>query len=539
MNDTEKNGNGRWSKAEYTGNDVEHSDSIDIPSFVNREPVYGEMQEPPIQEPEPRMHVPKKVRNKGYVRIAYLFSAVFLALVGYLAYFNVVLLDDIEKNPNNSKGDAKTQYVTRGTIYSADGEVLAGTNVASDGTETRVYPLGNLFAHVVGYTVNGKSGLEAVYNNNLMTSNSSVQEKLGSEAANRKLRGDSLVLTLDSRLQKAAYNALGVYKGAVVVLEPDTGRILAMVSKPDFDPNSMDTQWEILNADDSNSPLLNRATQGLYPPGSTFKIMTTLEFIREFPQDYNNYSYTCQGSTQQSDVTIKCYDYEVHGYEDLQGSFQHSCNTSYANIGLQLDNDKFHDTCEDFLFNGKLPTVLPYSSSQFRLNGDSSLGETMTTAIGQGDTLVSPFHMALITAAVANDGTLMYPYFVDRIENCDGILVNETKALKYKDLMTSSEASLLKQYMTSVVEGGTASSLSGLGYTVAGKTGSAEYEVDGNTGNEENFSTHAWFVGFSNVEDPDIVVSVIAEDGGSGSFAAVPIAREIFDTYYNSVNPLW
>ena len=159
----------------------------------------------------------------------------------------------------------------------------------------------------------------------------------------------------------------------------------------------------------------------------------------------------------------------------------------------------------------------------------------MQTAIGQGDTLVSPFHMALIVSAVANDGVLMTPYFVDHIENSDGIEVSETKTMEYKKLMNSDEAQILSSYMQSVVEGGTATSLSGLGYTVAGKTGSAEYEINGNTGSEANFSTHSWFVGFSNVEDPDIVVSVIAEDGGTGSSAAVPIAREVFNTYYNSV----
>ena len=541
MRDSEKKENGRWDREESIDK------TIDIPSFVNgassenmeqnfEQKFYEE--EPPQEEKKKKTyekHVPKKVRNKAYIKMAYLFSAMFLALVGYLVYFNVKLIDDVKRNPNNTKGDAQEAYVIRGTIYSSDGEVLAGTNVADDNTETRVYPWRNVFAHVVGYTVNGKSGLEAIYNNDLMTSNASIQDQVGSEKNNEKLRGDSLVLTLDSRLQQAAYNALGAYKGAVVVMEPSTGKILAMVSKPDFDPNDMENQWEILNADDSESPLLNRATQGLYPPGSTFKILTTLEFMREYPNDYRNYTYDCQGSMTQSDVTIKCYDYEVHGFEDLQGSFQHSCNTSFANIGLQLDNDKFAELCKEEMFNGKLPTVLPYSSSQFSLNGNSSVGETMQTAIGQGDTLVSPFHMALIVSAVANDGVLMTPYFVDHIENSDGIEVSETKTMEYKKLMNSDEAQILSSYMQSVVEGGTATSLSGLGYTVAGKTGSAEYEIDGNTGSEANFSTHSWFVGFSNVEDPDIVVSVIAEDGGTGSSAAVPIAREIFNTYYNSV----
>ena len=495
-----------------------------------------------MRESEKRMdgqyeHVPKKVRNKFYTRVAYLFSALFLSLIVYMVYFNVQMADSLNNNPHNAKMDANTSQVIRGRIYSADKEILAATNVEEDGTESRIYPYSNIFSHVVGYNTLGKSGLEAIYNNDLMKSNSSIQDQIGSENNNTKLNGDNLVLTLDSRLQQAAYNALGAYRGAVVVMEPSTGKILAMVSKPDFDPNNIDNEWENLNSDDSRSPLLNRATQGLYPPGSTFKIVTALEYLREHPTDYQNYYYECQGYTNTEDVTIKCYDYEVHGYEDLKSSFQHSCNTSFANIGLQSDLGQFRKLAEELLFNQKLPTVMAYSKSRFDLNENSSMGDIMTTSIGQGNTLVSPFHMALITCAVANDGMLMYPYVVDRVENSKGVLVNQTKPMQYKELMSSSEAAVLKDFMQSVVEGGTASSLSGYGYTVAGKTGSAEYEVDGNTGQEENFSTHSWFVGFSNVEDPDIVVSIIAEDGGTGSSAAVPIAREIFNTYYNSVKP--
>lgn len=484
--------------------------------------------------PQPSQTPPsKKKRNRIYGRVAYIFSALFLSLVGYLVYFNLELADGLRSNPNNTKADEQKQYVVRGSIYTADGEIAAGTNVDTEGNEERIYPFGSLFAHVVGYTTNGKAGLEAIYNTDLLTSSTSIIDQVGKEANNEKVRGDTLYMTLDSRIQQAASSALGAYRGAVVVMEPDTGKILAMVSKPDFNPNEMAERWEYLIAEDSQSPLLNRATQGLYPPGSTFKIVTTLEYLREHPTDYTDYTWNCEGYTSNGDVTIQCYDGEVHGLEDLQGSFQHSCNTSYANLGLSLDLDDFAGLCEDLLFNGDLPTVLSYSSSQFSLNKDSSNGDVMTTSIGQGDTLVSPFHMALIVSAIANDGKLMSPYLVDRIENVQGVTVSETSPTAYGRLMTAEEAGVLTDYMRSVVEGGTASSLWNDWYTVAGKTGSAEYEVDGNTGEEENYSTHSWFVGFSNVEDPDIVVSVIAEDGGTGSSAAVPIAGAIFDAYYS------
>ena len=524
---------------------MEHRREVNVPEFVSHQTGFQHershqndyqhrmnYQEEKEELPRKQKAVSKKQRNKTYGRVAYLFSAMFLALIGYMVYFQVELRDELNRNPYNTKKDAQQEYVVRGNIYSADGEILAGTNII-DGVESRLYPKGNLFAHVVGYTSKGKAGLEAIYNNDLMTSNQSITDKVNSSNQNRKEQGNTLILTLDSRLQEAASRALGAYKGAVVVMEPDTGKILAMVSKPDFDPNNLDERWEFLTQDDAGSPLLNRAMQGLYPPGSTFKILTALEYMREHPDDYLMYGYNCEGITSQGDVTIKCYDYSVHGYEDLEGSILNSCNTSFANIGLQLDCDKFADLCKDFLFNSKLPTVMPYSSSQFVLNGDSSYGEIMTTSIGQGNTLVSPFHMALITSTIANDGIMMYPYLVGRVENVDGILVKESKPMPYKELMSQQEAAALTQFMTSVIQYGTGTKLSGLGYSVAGKTGSAEYEVNGNTGDEENFSTHSWFVGFSNVENPDIVVSVIAEDGGTGSSAAVPIAREVFDAYYS------
>lgn len=535
-------GNGNWNPGDFSEREVE------IPEFLTqqqREEGYRTesdeepYQIPPLPEKEPaspyNRPMSKKQRNRVYGRVAYLFSAMFLVLVSYMVYFQFGLSDGLKANPNNTKMEEQKQYVVRGSIYSADGEILAGTNVDEEGNETRVYPYGSTFAHVVGYTTNGKSGIEAMYNSDLLTSNTSIVDQVGKGVNNEKVRGDSLILTLDTRLQQAASAALGAYRGAVVVMEPNTGKMLAMVSKPDFDPNQMAEQWEYLIAEDAHSPLLNRAMQGLYPPGSTFKILTALAYIQEHENgnEYENYSFQCNGSYTQGDVTITCFDGEVHGYENLQQSFQHSCNSSFINIGLQLDIDKFSALCEKFLFNSNLPTLMPYSSSQFVLNSNSSYGDIMTTSIGQGDTLVSPFHMALIASTIANDGVMMYPYFVQRIENTEGVRVNETKPIEYKRIISSKEAGILKNYMQSVVEGGTGSYLWNDWYTVAGKTGSAEYEVNGNTGEEAEISTHSWFVGFSNVEDPDIVVCVIAEDGGTGSAAATPIAKAVFDAYYS------
>lgn len=252
--------------------------------------------------------------------------------------------------------------------------------------------------------------------------------------------------------------------------------------------------------------------------------------MRQQPGAFKNFQYDCTSEFSVEDVTIHCYNYYVHGQEDLKGALSHSCNTAYAKIGTELDNEEFRSLCEDFLFNRSLPTSLQHSTSQFSLDEDSSYGEEMTTAIGQGETLVTPLHMAMITATVANGGIMMKPYCIEQVQTYDGDVVSKTSPAKYKRLMTTEEARVLTEYMTATVTEGTATSLNWYDFTVAGKTGSAEYGANGREG------THSWFVGFSNVEDPDLVVAVIAEDGGTGSETAVPIAAQIFQTYYNIKN---
>ena len=450
----------------------------------------------------------------------------FLLLAGDLIYFNIVKRDSINSSSYNSKQDTRSDRVIRGSIVTEGGTTLAMTNVDASGNETRYYPYERIFAHVIGYASNGKAGLEASANSNLLDSHSSLLSQLKNEQRKEKEIGDTVVVTLDPKLQESAYYALGDYKGAVVVMEPGTGKILAMVSKPDYNPNTIEYDWEDMVTDTSGSALLNRAAQGLYPPGSTFKILTALAYLRQHGGSYEDFMFDCTGYLTEEDVTIHCYNGSVHGQETLKNALSHSCNTAFADIGLALDPGEFRKLAEKFLFNEELPTTMQHSESVFKLNKNSTYGEEMTTAIGQGDTLVTPLHMALITSAVANGGILMKPYLVSRIETSDGNMVTETKPSIYEKLMTPEEAGILTDFMTETVTSGTAVELSWDGFTAAGKTGSAEYERDGVT------STHSWFVGFSNVEDPDIVIAVIAEDGGTGSSTAVPIARRIFDTYY-------
>ena len=465
----------------------------------------------------------KKPRNKEFARITYLFVSIFLVLMGYIVYFNVVQAKSIINSPYNRRQDIFADRVVRGKILDKDGEVLAETDVDEEGNETRRYPKEDLFAHVLGYSVKGKAGLESVENFHLLTSNAFIPEKIVNEFQGEKNIGDNVITTLDSNLQQAAYDALGKNKGAVVVMEASTGKILSMVSKPTYDPNHVAENWASLNTDE-DSALLNRATQGKYAPGSTFKLVTALAFMRQ-NSNYDSYTYDCSSEIEHAGTTIHCSGDVAHGQEDLRSSVANSCNTSFSNIGLSLNVKKYQETAKELLFNAELPSPLMYGESKFVLSTKDSDAERMMTSIGQGKTQVSPYHMALITSAIANGGKLMKPYLVDRITNYGGTTVAKTIPEEYKQLMTSKEAAKLTEYMKAVVEEGTAKALRGQSYTVAGKTGTAEYSID-------KTKTHSWFVGFTNVDNPEIVISVVVEGSDASGVRAVNVAKKVLNSYY-------
>ena len=472
----------------------------------------------------------KNTKNREFAVVTYSFLGLFLCLMGYFVYFEQVESEQFINNPYNKRQELFTRSVVRGSIYSADGVTLAETVTDAEGNETRKYPAGRIFAHVVGYSTHGTSGIEAMANFNLLRSNILYMEKAVSEIKGEKNPGDSVTTTLNYDLQLQAYDALGSYDGAVVVMEPETGRILAMVSKPDFDPNTIADDWDTFVSDDSDSSvLLNRATQGLYPPGSTFKIFTTLEYIHE-NADYADYHFDCSGEYTVGTKTIHCHNNKRHGSEDLKTSFANSCNSSYASLVITLDLEQFDDLCDQMLFNTALPTDFESSKSSFVLEPGDSDSAVMETSIGQGKTLVTPFHMALIASAIANDGVLMKPYVIDRITDAEGEVVEQYEPAEYKTLLSESDASVLQEYMRYVVEEGTATKLKSDSYEAAGKTGSAEFSSSSD-------ATHSWFVGYAhNGEEPDIAVAVIVENSGVGSEYAVPIAKQIFDAYYTWEN---
>lgn len=469
---------------------------------------------------------PKLARNKEFLVIMYLFLALFLGLMAYFVYFQVYKSEAFINSPYNSLQDLFSERVVRGDILSSDGQVLATTKVSKDKTETREYPYGRMFAHAIGYSVNGKAGIENQENFELLRSHEFFLKQMGADLAGNKTQGDTVVTTFDADAQKAAYEALGSFDGAVIAMEPETGKIITMVSKPDFDPNTIKKDWETVNSD-SSTALYNRATQGKYAPGSVFKIFTALEYYRENTKGYEDYRYDCNGSITVDGKTIHCAGNHRHGTQDLEASFANSCNSSFANIALTLNRNKFKELCDSMLFNKSLPIAFDSSQSSFSLSKSDTTGMVMETGIGQGKTLVSPLHMMLVASAIDNDGTLMTPYMVDHTQNAAGVTVKTNEAKEYGALMTEKEAQLLQKYMRSVVTSGTGGKLAGQSYEASGKTGTAQVS-------DSSDQTNAWFVGFAKKEGyKDLAIAVVVENSGAGSTYAVPIAKKVFDVYFN------
>lgn len=468
---------------------------------------------------------PSKDAKRAILSIIYIFVGLFVLMMGYFSFFLISRSKDIINSTYNLRHDVLARRVTRGKILSADGSVLAETITDKEGNEIRNYPYNDMYAHVVGRVLRGRTGIEEVENIRLLTSYSNNTTAMYNDLIGVKNPGNNVVSTLNHKLTQVAYDALGDNKGAVVAIEPSTGKILAMVSKPSYNPNDINDKWDILSEDKENeAPLLNRASQGLYPPGSTFKVLTALAYMRENP-DYMDYTFKCKGSAEYDGMVIHCSNKRVHGKVDLEEAFAKSCNASFATIGMNLSIDQFRSLCESFYFNNALPARISNKPSSFELKlGSSGVKEAMQTAIGQGKTLITPLHNAMIAAAIANDGVIMKPYVVDRIESPGGRVLKGYIPEEVARVMTAKESDYLKSLMSAVVTEGTATRLKKLDVKVAGKTGTAQ---------QEGKESHAWFIGFAPVNDPKIAISILIENKGSGSENAVPIAEKVFDAYFN------
>ncbi len=473
-----------------------------------------------------------KQDKKMIYTMAGIFITIFSLLIGYMIYFTIFKQDEMSVHSQNTRLNTLESEVVRGKIYDAtvdDEIILAETD--EDGN--RVYPYGSLYAHVVGYSKYGKTGIEALANGELLYPNYSFLSILKRAFFNEKFEGRDVITTLEHTYQSKIADAMQGKKGAVVVLEATTGKIKAMYSSPTFNPNKIESNWEDLNTDEENSPLLNRATRGLYPPGSIFKVITTLAYMRQEEALQNtdienidlDFTHDCKGSISGDDFTIKCYKGTVHGKVDLSTAFAKSCNTYFVALGEKVGQSYLKAAAEALGFNQSLEIDFGYSMSQFNLQSADSEFEKAATAIGQGRTLTSPLHMAMIASAIINDGVSMKPYLIQYAKKQNGQIEAQQMPKKLGALLTEDEAYKLQSLMEGVLDFGTAVTLPEKGLVVGGKTGTAQ--------NETNLD-HSWFMGYA--YDPDdenkvpIAFAVVVEGGGVGA-QALGVSNSILEAY--------
>ena len=303
-------------------------------------------------------------------------------------------------------------------------------------------------------------------------------------------------------------DCLAGYHGAAVVLDPRTGAVLALASQPSFDPEHIAQEWGNVYQD-AASPLLNRAVQGLYPPGSILKLLTMASALSQKP-DLATRLYNCSGTA----YGIRCS--EPHGELDLVTALAVSCNTVFAELGVELGNGILAQQAKRIWFNRSIPFELPLAVSLFS-SGQADDNETAQRAIGQGQIVVTPMQMALLTAAIAGEGVIWQPYLVQERHLAGRVFV-QTKPRKLASFISPAVATALTEAMIEVSERGTGTGMFLPGVKVAGKTGTAE---------NPHGAPHAWYVGFAPADNPRVVVTVLVENAGSGAAAALPLARQL------------
>ncbi len=466
--------------------------------------------------------------NRQIGRTFGLFALLFAVLIGFTSQWSIFDAEGLENNPDNRRALLLQETIPRGLITAADEMELAVSEQVVGGENPRferTYPDGELFPHAIGYSFTevGRSGLEQFYNDDLSGQGDDLENLFGDIVEQEE--GDGLVTNLDPVAQRTAIDALGGQAGAVVAIEPSTGKVLVMASVPGFDPNTIPDQLDQLEQAEG-SPLLNRATQAQYLPGSTFKVVTAAAALES--GDYTPESIL-DGSAPAiiGGTPLQNAEGEGGGSLPLTDALTFSVNTAFARLGEQLGPEALFDTMERFGFFRDPP--IDYPSNQV-FNSGVYEGEQLVepsdpvdigrVAIGQERLQVTPLQMAMVAAAVANDGELMAPRLGDAIVAADGRVKDRLGPVSASRVMSPESADALAAMMQRVVDEGTGTNAQIGGVAVAGKTGTAE--VQGGAANT------ASFLGFAPVEEPEVAVfATIEETQSFGGDVAAPIARDV------------
>jgi penicillin-binding protein A len=466
------------------------------------------------------------------------FVVLFALLIGFTSYWAVLDAEGLEDNPDNRRALIEEQTIPRGVIFARDGQTRIAVNRAVDRGGTRVfvreYPERGLFAHPIGYSFlrNGRRSLEASRNDALAGEEGEF-ESIFAGLEGREREGLDVVTNLDVAGTQAAVQGLAGRKGGVVAIEPQTGKVRVMVSIPEYDPNLIPTDFRALDTD-PNKPTFNRTTQELYPPGSTFKVVTAtaaLDTGAVTPET------TIDGSSPKeiSGVPLANSGGASFGPISLTNALTNSVNTVFAQLGEEVGRSTlveymrrygfYEDPELDYPDNQMIPSGIINGQGNYVDEGF----DAGRVAIGQGglegEVRASPMQMAQVAAAIANGGRLMKPRLTDRIVRKDGRVAERIEPDLQSEVMKPETSAQLTEMMSRVVEEGTGTAAALSGVRVAGKTGTAE------VGANREF-TQPWFICFAPVDNPQMAVAVTLERqpaGSQGGTVAAPIARSVLE----------
>ncbi len=461
--------------------------------------------------------------NKQIRIVSAVIIGLFVVLTINIAYIVLVQGPDLATHQANTRAVESEANIQRGRIVTADGKIVADSRLVK-GRYERVYPMGGFAAQTIGYssTRYHKSGLEKTYNEYLLG-----KERVGFiEDLVRKFkrpdkRGNTVTLTIDSRLQTVAEQGLAGKKGAAVAIDPKTGAILAMASSPGFDPNLIDKDWKAISSN-PDAPLVNRAAEGAYPPGSTFKIVTSAAALEEGlykPDDLlnGNDSFKVMGTT------VRNLDGRSYGEISFTDALKFSVNTVFAQIGLKLGANRLFQYASLFGFNEDISFDVPVKRSRIKRASAMDDVDVAWTAIGQAKTVATAFEMALATSVIANEGVMMQPYLMSKITDPNGQVIRHTAPEQIDQVIKPGTAATLTDMMVAVTDEGYGEVVKIPGVRVASKTGTAETGIEG--------ETHGWFVAFAPADGSGIAIAVIVEKGGTGGGSAGPIAKAVLDEF--------
>ncbi len=463
-------------------------------------------------------------------RSATLLSVMLIALIVNLTSIQVIQARALNNHPANTRGLAEEIRSPRGAIVAADGVVLAESTADGEFYRRR-YPQGALAAHTVGYysITYGRAGIESAMNDALSGQRvfRSFRDAIEA-AAGLPVAGNDVWLTIDSEVQRAAEQALAGYRGAIVAVDPGTGAVLAMASSPSYDPASIDAAWDELVAD-ASAPLYDRAAQSLYPPGSTYKIVTLTGALGTGMASAET-TYTGPGRLEIGGAPVTNYGGGSYGVVDLRSATMRSINTVFGQLAVDLGPQELVAQSERFGFNRVPPVETPARASLMPVPGEMTTWETAWAGVGQpvGEHESPPgpqttaLQMALVSAGLANDGVVMRPYFVGRVTDRAGRILTSTEPRRWTTATDAATAAQVKDIMIDTVTSGTGTRAQIPGVAVAGKTGTAETGKDA--------ESHAWFIAFAPAESPRVAIAVVLENAGTGGRVAAPAARTVLET---------